>query len=310
MKNIVGKIKDKYSESRRKTIIKNYYTKESYKGKTHRANYMDNTLMIVLLFISLTIFLVVKTDSILLPIYISAMAIFFISRFTKTLRNKKTKEKILKINEDLKSKRITRELSQLNREEFIDYTKAILEKYYQSEFIYGEDGIDLIGVINNKRYAVKCIKSSFEDKIIIKRATDFSGYINYLDYDEGIIITNSFFQEGIKENSSLILFDFSDIKEILKKIDEYPSDEEITNYIVHRYDDRKNTARNEIKLITFKKIIKLYLIFILFYIISFFVRFSIYYKIMGIIAFVIATALGGIKITEYYRLKGRFTLLK
>lgn len=310
MKNIMEKLKGKYSESRRNTIIKNYYAKESYKGKTHRANYMDNTLVIVLLFLGLTIFLVIKTNSILLPIYISAIAIFFISRLTKTLRYKKTKEKISKINEDLKSKRITREISQLNREEFIDYIKVILEKYYLSEFTYGEDGIDLIGVVNNKRYAVKCIKSTFEDKIIIKKATDFSNYINYLDYDEGILITNSFFQEGIKENSSLILFDFAELKEILKSISEYPSDEEITNYIVHRYDDRKNTARNQMKLITFKKIIKLYLIFALFYIVSFFVRFSLYYKIMGILAFIIATTLGGIKITEHYRLKGKFTLLK
>lgn len=124
-----------------------------------------------------------------------------------------------------------RELSQLNREEFVIYIKGILERYYQAEFTCGEEGIDLIGKIKNKSYAVKCIKSSQEDKIIRNRIEDFHDFINYLDYDEGIIVTNSYFQDGATFDTSLILFDFSGIKEIVKSIDEYPTDEEIKSIL-------------------------------------------------------------------------------
>lgn len=305
-----NKIKDKYLESREKSIVRNYYSKESNKGKSYSANYIDSLLIVLLLFMLLALFLIIKANSIALPIYISLITIFFVSKAIKSLKEKKNNEKIMQVREDLKSKRITRELSQLNREEFIDYTKSILEKYYQSEFTYGEAGIDLTGSVRGKKYAVKCIKSTLEDRIIRKKVDDFKNYIKYLNYDEGIIITNSYFQDNIKENSSLILFDFMGIKEILKNIDEYPTDEEINSYIIYRFDERKKNIENQIKHITIKKIIKLYSIFIVFYVISYFVQYSYYYKVMAVISFVVATILGGYKITENIRVKGKFTLLK
>lgn len=300
MEGIIKKLRGKYSKTRQRSIVRNFYSKEVNKGKTYRAAYLDNVLFMLFIFFILVIILIIKSNSILLPIYIGLISIFFITKGINSINQKKNKKKILAINEDLKSRRVIRELTQLNREEFIEYTKEILDKFYSTEFIIGEDGIDLVGYINKKKYGVKCIKSSLEDRILSKKVDEFSNLINSQDYDEGILVTNSYFQDGIKDNTSLILIDFLGIKEILKKIEKFPSDEEIRNYIIHRYDDRKNAIRNQIKVITFGKILKLYGVFIVFYFISFFVKYGLYYKIMGVIAFVIATILGGIRFTEYY----------
>lgn len=303
MEEIIKKLKEKYSQNKQNEIIKNYYSKEINKGKTYRAQHLDNVLFIVLIFLIITLVLIVKSNRILLPIYVSLISAFFISNSINAINKKKIRKKELAINKDLKSRRIIREIAQLNREEFILYVKDILDLFYSTEFDFGEDGVDLIGYINNKKYGVKCIKSSLEDRIISKKVNEFSNLINGLNYDEGIIVTNSYFQKDIKDNTSLILIDFLGIKEMLMKIDRFPTDEEIRNYIIHRYDDRKSSVKGQLKTITFGKIVRLYGMFVVFYFISFFVRYGLYYKIMGVVVFVIATMLGGIKFTEYQRVK-------
>lgn len=305
------RFKEGYLKRKEDTIIKNYYSKEINKGKSYKAVNIDKMAFVLFLFIGFVIIFANITHTLILPIYISLTLVYFITKGIITLRNKRQNMRIQKVNDELKSNRIMREISQFNREEFINYCKELLEKYYQSEFVYGEDGIDLIGNVKDKKYAVKCIKSSQEDKIIRKKVLDFHDYINYLNYDEGIIITNSFFQENsIKDETSLILFDFMGIKEILKSNKEYPSDEEIRNFIIHKYNDRRKDIANQIKLIDIKKILKLYGIFFIFLIISYFVRYSLYYRIMATIAFIIATVLGGLKITEYITVKARIPLHK
>lgn len=302
--------KEKYKKYREKSIVRNFYAKEANKGKSYRANYLDGLLIILFLFFSLVIFLMTTTDSLILPIYIGLITVYFITKIVSKIRKRKENQKRLKINEELKTKRVIREISQLNSREFIYYVKSILEKYYQVEFSREADGIDLTATVNDKSYAVKVIKSSMEDRIIKKKVDDFYNYISYLNYDEGIIITNSYFAADCKDNSPLILIDFLGIKEILKDIDEFPSDEEITNYIIHRFDDRKKDIEKQIRLVTFKKIIKLYGVFLIFYLISFFVQFKFYYRVVAVIAFIIATILGAIKITESLKEKNRISLLK
>lgn len=310
MEGIIKKLKGKYSNSRQNSIVRNFYSTEVNKGKTYRAQYFDNVLFILMIFCILLILLMIKSNSVLLPIYISLITIFFITKSINVINQKRNNKKFLAINEDLKSRRVIRELTQLNKEEFIVYMKELLDEFYSTEFSYGDDGVDLVGYINKNRYGVKCIKSSLEDRILSKKVDEFNNLINSLDFDEGILVTNAYFQEGIKDNTSLILIDFLGIKDILKKIERYPSDDEIRNYIIHRYDDKKNTIRNQIRVITFGKIMKLYGIFAVFYFISFFVRYGLYYKIMGVFAFVIATILGGIKFTDYIKVKSKYTLHK
>lgn len=301
-------LKSIYEISREKSIIKNYYSKEINKGKSYRAVSLDKIGFILILFIALTAFFASITKTLILPVYMSLIIIYIFTRYIINIRKRKVQVQINNVNEELKSNRVLREISQLNREEFVNYVKVILEKYYFSEFIYGEDGIDLVGTIKEKIYAVKCIKSTQEDKIINKKIEEFHNYINYLEYDEGIIVTNSFFQDGSKDTNTLMLIDFNAMKDMLKNINEYPSDDDINNYIKHRYADSRKDINSQIKAITLNKIIKLYIVFIIFYTLSFFVSYSLFYKIMGILVFIIATILGGIKYTNYIKLKDELPL--
>lgn len=290
--------KEKLEERRINSIIKNYYSKEINKGKSVKATYFDKIAFVLILFVFFVMIFDFFTETLIFPIILSMIVVALIVTGTYRITEKKEKQKINKVKEDLKSKRIQRVISQLNRNEFIDYVKGILERFYQSEFLYGEDGVDLFSIINDKRYAVKCLKTSLDDRIINKRVNEFYNYISYLNYDEGIMITNSYFKDNMQNETSLILFDFNNIKEILHTIGEYPGDEEINTYILQRYDDRRRDMKSKMSNITVRKIINLYIISILLYGMSFFTVYSYYYRIISIVSFLIATFFGGIRITE------------
>lgn len=299
----LDKFKEFYKDRRRKSAIYNFYSKEINNGKSASAFLFDTISFKIILFIVIFMLLSLIINNFILLILLSTGIIYYVNKFLKGILARKNDKKIQAVKEDLKSKRIRRELSQLNREEFIDYSKEFLEKKYDTELSYGEDSIDLIGNINKREYAIKCVKSTMEDKILLKKIKEFYQQFNVQGFEDGIMITNGAFQKN-EENSLPILFiDFLGIKEILKDIDGYPKDDEMDEYIFQRYENRKNKARSEIKNITLGKIIKLYFVFMIFNILSYFVSYSMYYKIAGLIVFIIATVLAGIKLTEFLKLQ-------
>lgn len=87
-------------------------------------------------------------------------------------------------------------------------------------------------------------------------------------------------------------------------------DEEIEDYIVTRYYEKKSELKSSIKFLSKDKIVKLYFLFIIFYFTSYFVTYPNYYKIMAIISFATATFIGSYNITEYMRKKYNKDLLK
>lgn len=88
------------------------------------------------------------------------------------------------------------------------------------------------------------------------------------------------------------------------------SDEDIEDYIINRYYEKKSELKSSINLFSKDKILKLYFLFIVFYFISYFVSYPTYYKIMAIISFITATFIGSYNITEYMRKKDNKDLLK
>lgn len=297
------KIKEKYKENRKKSAIHNFYSKEINNGKSAKAFLFDTISFRIFLFIVIFFTYSLLINKFLLLLFLSIGTMYFINKYTKQLITKKNSKKIGLVKEDLKSKRLRRELSQLNREEFISYSKEMLENHYDTELFYGEDMIDLTGMINGKEYAIKCVKSTMEDKILLKKIKEYYDYFDSLGFKEGIMVTNGGFQKDEENTLPILLIDFMGIKKILKDIDEYPKDEEMDEYILQRYENSKNRARSDLKDITISKIIKLYAIFMMFYILSYFVSYSMYYRIAGIIVFIIATVLAGIKLTEYLKLQ-------
>lgn len=297
------KFKSYYRDRRRKSVIYNFYSKEINNGKSAKAFLFDTISFKVLLFLVIFILLSLVINNFIILLLLSIGLIYYVNKILKGILVQKNAKKIEAVKDDLKSKRLRRELTQLNREEFIEYSKDFLEKKYDNELFYGEDGIDLIGIINKRNYAIKCVKSTMEDKVLLKKIKEYHEHFNSLGFEDGILITNGAFQKD-EENSLAILFiDFSGIKEILKDIDEYPKDEEMDEYIFQRYENSKNKARQDIKNITLGKVLKLYLVFFIFNLLSYFVSYSLYYKIAAIIAFIIATILAGVKLTEFLKIQ-------
>ncbi len=302
------RLKERYQVGRDEAIIKNYYSKEINKGMSYKAVRVDKIGFLILLFALSLAFFSSITNTLILPIYISLALVYLTSRALVKFKTKKRDEKVVKVKEDLKSRKLMREISQMNREEFVTYIKGVLERHYQTEFFYAKDDIDLEATINGRIYGVKCMKSSQEDKVIKDKVRDFYNYINYLNYQEGIMVSSSYFQDGAEDGHSLILIDFSRLKEILKGINEYPSDEIIDQFIIDRYKHNKKKMEGQIKSVNNWKIIRLYLMFIIFYVISFFTDLSLYYKILGIICFVIASSMGALKVTDIIKNRGKRAL--
>ena len=60
---------------------------------------------------------------------------------------------------------------------------------------------------------------------------------NGIEY--GIIVTNTDFQKGLKEDLDYLLIDFNCMKNILKEIGKYPTDEEIEEFILSNYKKKR-----------------------------------------------------------------------
>ncbi len=302
MKSILEKLKGNYLMNNNKKILKNYYSKEIRKGRSYRAASMDKILGFIIIFGLITTFLTVKSGYFLLSLYMSLIISFFIINIGVLLSKNRKEKKIDVINDQLKSKKVLKEINHLNKDGFVNYIKLILDEYYNTDFQYSRMPLDLIGTIDNEQYGVKCMKIPMDEKVTMRDLDMFMREMQNLKLDEGILITNSYFRDDVKEDSKIILLDLDNIKDILKYLNRYPTEEEIKNYIIDRHIDRRNKLKTEIRTINKRKLFQLYGIFIVFYLISFVVKYSIYYKIMSILVFVIATSLSGYKISEHIRL--------
>lgn len=86
-------------------------------------------------------------------------------------------------------------------------------------------------------------------------------------------------------------------------------DGDIEDYIIERYYEKKAELKFNMNFLGKDKIFRLYFLFIIFFIGSHFVSYSIYYKVMAIIAFTSATFIGSYNLTEYLRKRGNKDLL-
>lgn len=101
-------------------------------------------------------------------------------------------------------------------------------------------------------------------------------------------------------------------KEYRLKLEEeklLPPEEDLEDYLLDRYYNKKMELKSNINFFSKDKILKFYILFIVFYLISYFVSYSLYYKIMAVISFIIGTIIGSYNLTEYIRQKDNKDLL-
>ncbi len=63
----------------------------------------------------------------------------------------------------------------------------------------------------------------------------------------GIIISNTYFQEDLKDKFDYILIDFDFLKKILKELEEYPDKEEIEELILLNHKNKRMDLIENIK---------------------------------------------------------------
>lgn len=310
MKKLIKRLKEISLTNNRNRILKNYYSKELRKGKTYRASYLDKVLLYGIMFLLLNTILIVRSNRFLLSIFISAIGLCILIIFNSIISKKTKTKKITEINEGLKKKKLIREFSNLNKEGFTNYIKVIFSDYYKVDIEKAELPLDLKFVKDDDLFGVKCIKASMEDRIGTRELELFNKELDNLGLREGILVTNTYLSEGLQEGTKTILVDFNSIVDILITLDKYPSDKDMEDYIIDRFIDKRNGIKNQAKDFNKKKIIQLYGLCALFYILSFFISFPIYYKIMAVVSFMIATLVSGYKISEYIRLKDSLNIDK
>ncbi|CAK7072001.1 hypothetical protein KQI38_16090 [Tissierella carlieri] len=87
------------------------------------------------------------------------------------------------------------------------------------------------------------------------------------------------------------------------------ADEDIEDYIINRYYEKKSELKSSFNFLSKDKIFKLYFLFIVFYITAYFSTYPTYYKVMGVISFLMASFIGSYNLTEYIRKKDNKDLL-
>lgn len=91
------------------------------------------------------------------------------------------------------------------------------------------------------------------------------------------------------------------MKNILKETGGYPTDEEIEEFILSKYSEKREGLKKDLKVIGKDKIFKFILLGIILYIISSFTAYILYYKIIGIILMSIGVILGINKLIQYLK---------
>lgn len=286
-------------KNNRKKILKNFYSKQMRKGKTFRANFIDKLFFYGLLFLAITFLLISNSDDFLLSLYMSSLFIFFFFKAFSKLNSKRQEKKIKDINEELKRGKILKEYDNFSNEDFVNNIKNILEEYLKVDIDDANPPMDLKFCLEGDLYGVKCLHSTNEYRVASREIGIFLRELKEKGIEKAIFITNSYFIDKERYKDRIRLYDFDDIVDILKKIDKYPTDLDIENYIVDRFLDRRSTIKKEIKRLNNKKIIQLYIIAVIFYLMSYFVRYQVYYKGVAIAAFIFATILGALSLSEY-----------
>lgn len=99
------------------------------------------------------------------------------------------------------------------------------------------------------------------------------------------------------------------LKERLLEEDVLSEEDNIEDYIVMNYYEKKKEFKSNIDIYAKGKAFKLYILSIMFFIGSYFIQYNIYYKIMAVICFCAGSFISSRKFIDYIRQKNNNSLL-
>ena len=241
--NVLAILKDYFNEIKKSFILNEYYTRQIKDGKGIGASFLDWIFISLAIAIFFLITIYNSTLSINISLILTgvlmALCLSLLVYGKQKIRNKN----ILNINEDIGDGEIRKRIEKYKDSDFALYMKEILERYYNTLFFECDNNIDFIGEINQEVYGIKCINSSWDNKINLKDIKKYIEEMKEKNILEGIIVTNSYFDEEVKEQVDYLLIDFEYIKHMLKEIGEFPTDEEIEELIISKHKDGKENFK-------------------------------------------------------------------
>ena len=293
--------KSHYKNIKRNIALNNYYTTRTKKGKSIYATILDwfFTVLIVLFLSFIAIFTLIDRFilTIIVSIFLTSIYVSLSIKWNRKLNNKK----INKINEEIANKQVLKNLAKYSNRDFTLFVKGLLEKYYDTTFFEYNKHIDFMGEINGEIYGVKCLKNSLENQVFPRDLDYFIREMEKKDIEEGIIVTSSTFADEIKDRWDYILIDFEYIKKILKEIGSFPSDEEVEELIIAKYNTRNEYLKKGITTVNKHKIFRFIILGVILTIFSNFVIYERYYKIIGILSILIGLGNGIYNIIKYFK---------
>jgi len=292
-------IKKYFDYIKRKFILNNYYTSTLKKGKNLQAALLDFAFTVVTVIAISGIMIYWITEEIFLALA-NAVVLGMAYIFLMVLWNRRIRRnKILRINENIADSEIIREITRKDNREFQLYIKDILEKFYKTTFYEYNRYIDFVGEINGEMYGLKCLKSSMDAKVSYKELEFFMKEMNEKNIKEGIIVTNSYFSDDLKEKTDYLLIDFNQIKAMLKEIGSYPTQKDVEDLIIAKYDNRKSMLKEKFTSKGRDKVLKFTMLGIVLIIYSRFVSYEMYYRLIGFASVGIGLILAIYNIAKY-----------
>ncbi|HHV45456.1 MAG TPA: hypothetical protein GXX53_00905 [Tissierellia bacterium] len=292
-------IKKYFDYIKRKFILNNYYTSTLKKGKNLQAALLDFAFTVVTVIAISGIMIYWITEEIFLALA-TAVVLGMAYIFLMVLWNRRIRRnKILRINENIADSEIIREITRKDNREFQLYIKDILEKFYKTTFYEYNRYIDFVGEINGEMYGLKCLKSSMDAKVSYKELEFFMKEMNEKNIKEGIIVTNSYFSDDLKEKTEYLLIDFNQIKAMLKEIGSYPTQKDVEDLIIAKYDNRKSMLKEKFTSKGRDKVLKFTMLGIVLIIYSRFVSYEMYYRLIGFASVGIGLILAIYNIAKY-----------
>jgi len=292
-------IKKYFDYIKRKFILNNYYTSTLKKGKNLQAALLDFAFTVVTVIAISGIMIYWITEEIFLALA-TAVVLGMAYIFLMVLWNRRIRRnKILRINENIADSEIIREITRKDNREFQLYIKDILEKFYKTTFYEYNRYIDFVGEINGEMYGLKCLKSSMDAKVSYKELEFFMKEMNEKNIKEGIIVTNSYFSDDLKEKTDYLLIDFNQIKAMLKEIGSYPTQKDVEDLIIAKYDNRKSMLKEKFTSKGRDKVLKFTMLGIVLIIYSRFVSYEMYYRLIGFTSVGIGLILAIYNIAKY-----------
>lgn len=296
--------KDYLKDIKRRMILNSYYTRKIKDGKTSHASLVDWIFITLFLMVFFLITIFNSTKNVFVSIFVTTILISFYLVITMIWQKRTRAKKIVSINDELATERVVRQIDRYSNRDFRTYIKKLLEAYYSTTFNEYDNNIDFIGEINGEIYGVKCIKNPLETRVILKNIEYFTMEMENKNLQEGIIVTNTSFAGEVKEETDYLLIDFDHIKDMLLKVNDgesFPDKEEIEELIVDKYEAGRKDLRKNLSFNRKDKIYKFILLGIVFYLVSSFVSYPVYYKVIAIISIVYGMIIGVYNLISYLR---------